>query len=318
MSYRLRKKSIDREVHRVALQQLEGALKEVLTVAEQGRSTAVHEARKHIKKVRALIRLLRPAMGNAFCKGENAALRKAAQRISSIRDAHVRVQTIKKLMTRSRAHRAEFARIREAMVARLQQVLDESRQSDWCKHVAADIERAICSLNDWPLKRLKAKSIRHGLKTACKKARHAVVAARREASDANLHELRKGIKDLWYDLQLLGGNRPAPIKALTKSMRDLGEKLGNDHDLAMLLGARDDNPLPDPADWAALEKTLASHRPQSQRAALRLATTVLNRKPGAFADFVFDLTARPSARRGELLCPGGHAGRVCGVVSGDS
>src|SRR4051794_8517044 len=108
MSYRLRKKSLAREVRRVARQQLEGALKDLLAPSQQGRSTSVHEARKHIKKVRALIRLLRPAMGDAFYKRENAALRKAARKMSPIRDAQVRVQTIEKLMARSPAHRAAF------------------------------------------------------------------------------------------------------------------------------------------------------------------------------------------------------------------
>jgi CHAD domain-containing protein len=77
----------------------------------------VHEARKHLKKVRALIRLLRPATGEAFYKDENAAMRKAAQRMSSIRDSHVRVQTIKKPIAKSGKHRAPaaFARIRTAM-----------------------------------------------------------------------------------------------------------------------------------------------------------------------------------------------------------
>jgi hypothetical protein len=88
MSYRLRKKSLAREVHRVVREELEETLKELLTVNDQARSTAVHEARKHLKKVRALIRLLRPATGEAFYKLENAAMRKAAERMSSIRDSH--------------------------------------------------------------------------------------------------------------------------------------------------------------------------------------------------------------------------------------
>ena len=87
-----------RELRRVAREELEGTLKELLTVNDQARSIAVHEARKHLKKARALIRLLRPAAGKAFYKRENAAMRKAAQRMSSIRDSHVRVQTIKKLI----------------------------------------------------------------------------------------------------------------------------------------------------------------------------------------------------------------------------
>jgi hypothetical protein len=52
MSYRLREKPLVREVRRVAREELEGTLKELLTVNDQARSTAVHEARKHLKKVR--------------------------------------------------------------------------------------------------------------------------------------------------------------------------------------------------------------------------------------------------------------------------
>jgi hypothetical protein len=63
MSYRLRKKSLAREVRRVAREELEGTLKELLTVNDQAWSTAVHETRKHLKKVRALIRLLLPGDG---------------------------------------------------------------------------------------------------------------------------------------------------------------------------------------------------------------------------------------------------------------
>ena len=244
MSYRLRKKSLAREVRRVAREELEGTLKELLTVNDQARSTAVHEARKHLKKVRALIRLLRPATGEAFYKDENAAMRKAAQRMSSIRDSHVRVQTIKKLIAKSGKRRAPaaFARIEAAMDARLRQVIEESEKEDWSKQAAVDIERALCRLDKWPLKRLTTKSIRSGLKAACKKARRALAVARRSATDANLHELRKTVKDLWYDLRLLGGDRPPPIVALTKRLRDLGQRLGDDHDLAMLLAARADNP----------------------------------------------------------------------------
>jgi CHAD domain-containing protein len=288
MSYRLRRKSLAREVHRVAREELEGTLKELLTITDQSRSTAVHEARKHLKKVRALIRLLRPATGDAFYKRENAAMRKAAQQMSSIRDWHVRVQTIEKLIANSGKRRAAaaFARIQAAMKARLDQVIEESEKEDWSKQAAAEIERPLGRLDKWPLKRFTTKSMRSGLKAACKKARRALAVARGSATDANLHELRKMVKDLWYDVRLLRGDRPPPIDALTKRLRDLGQRLGDDHDLAMLLAARADNPLPESSDWEALEKAIASRRPRLQRAALRLSSKALIRKPGAFADFV--------------------------------
>ncbi|MGA7395445.1 MAG: CHAD domain-containing protein [Terrimicrobiaceae bacterium] len=102
----------------------------------------------------------------------------------------------------------------------------------------------------------------------------------------SLFRLRKTVKDLWYHLRLLGGDRPQPIETLTKQLRHLGQKLGDDHDLAMLLAARADNPLPEPGDWATLEKANNLRRPRLQRTALRLASKALIRKPGAFADFV--------------------------------
>ena len=132
---------------RVAREELEGTLKELLTVNDQSRSTAVHEARKHLKTVRALIRLLRPATGEAFYKEENAAMRKAAQRMSPIRDSHVRVQTIEKLTVKSGKRRtpAAFARIPTAMAARLRQVIEESEKEDWSKQAAVEIESALGS-----------------------------------------------------------------------------------------------------------------------------------------------------------------------------
>jgi hypothetical protein len=78
------------------------------------------------------------------------------------------------------------------------------------------MERALCRLDKWPLKRPRTKSIRSGLKAACNKARRALAVARRIVTNANPHELRKTVKDLWYDLRLLGGDRPPPIETMTK------------------------------------------------------------------------------------------------------
>jgi hypothetical protein len=89
------------------------------------------------------------------------------------------------------------------------------------------------------------------------------------------------VKDVWYDLRLLPGNRPPPIKTITKRLRDLGERLGDDHDLAMLIAARSEGDPPQEADWQALEKAIAWRRPRLQRAALRLAAKLFASKPKA-------------------------------------
>ena len=104
------------------------------------------------------------------------------------------------------------------MAARLRQVIEESEKEDWSKQAAIDIERALGRLDEWPLERLTVKSIRSGLKTAYKKARRALAVVRRSATDVNLHELRKTVKDLWYHLRLLAGDRSPQIETLTKRL----------------------------------------------------------------------------------------------------
>jgi hypothetical protein len=66
-------------------------------------------------------------------------------------------------------------------------------------------------------------------------------------------ELR--IYDIIYGFTAaIGQHRSA---ALTKQLRDSGQNSAMNHDLAILLGARADNPLPKPADWEKLEKAVA-------------------------------------------------------------
>ncbi|HKN40971.1 MAG TPA: CHAD domain-containing protein [Acidimicrobiia bacterium] len=60
---------------------------------------AAHDARKRAKKLRALLRLVRPELGDDVYRRENRALRDAARRLSPVRDAWVLVETLDGLVT---------------------------------------------------------------------------------------------------------------------------------------------------------------------------------------------------------------------------
>jgi hypothetical protein len=85
---------------------------------------------------------------------------------------------------------------------------------------------------------------------------------------------------------LLGGDRPPPIVALTKRLRDLGK------DSAMTTIWRCSwrhatiIRCPNPRIGRRLKKATNLRCPRLQRAALRLASKALIRKPEAFVDFV--------------------------------
>jgi CHAD domain-containing protein len=61
------------------------------------RAEDVHLVRTSIKQLRAISRLVRPAIGCALFERENAHLRKAAQRLAFARDTDVARQTLAEL-----------------------------------------------------------------------------------------------------------------------------------------------------------------------------------------------------------------------------
>src|SRR5215218_10746502 len=93
MAYRLSiADDVPGSVRMCAREQLAAAA-ERLEHADEDAVKAVHEARKHLKKTRALLRLVRPALGRKAYRRENDALRDAGLALSGTRDADVRVAT---------------------------------------------------------------------------------------------------------------------------------------------------------------------------------------------------------------------------------
>ena len=83
----------------MALGQLDLAI-ELLSTARNGGpdEDAVHETRKALKRLRALVRLLEPELGAQAFARENAALRDAGRRLAGARDAEVMVGTLDALI----------------------------------------------------------------------------------------------------------------------------------------------------------------------------------------------------------------------------
>jgi len=78
------------------------------------------------------------------------------------------------------------------------------------------------------------RAIRKWLERTYRNGRAAMAEATRDASDENLHEWRKRAKDLRYQLEFLCKAWPGVIDAAADGAHDLGDLLGDDHDLALL------------------------------------------------------------------------------------
>src|SRR5689334_2251019 len=117
MAYRLSTDDLAASFRRVAGEQLGGAaggLEDPDDPVE-----AVHDARKRLKKTRALLRLARPAMRADAFRAYNRELRDQGRALSGARDADVMVETVDLLAARNsrRVKRAHFMAVRERFVS---------------------------------------------------------------------------------------------------------------------------------------------------------------------------------------------------------
>lgn len=94
MAYRFKPgKNLEQELRRIASQQLERASAE-LTDPELAPARAVHQARKRLKKLRGLLRLVHPALDRGIYKHWNRRFRDLGRSLADARDADVLQRTL--------------------------------------------------------------------------------------------------------------------------------------------------------------------------------------------------------------------------------
>ncbi len=227
------KTEIGTALRRAALEQFEMACRELKSQPDDI-DRAVHEARKSIKHLRALLRLVRPELKSAY-KRENRVLRDSARNLSKYRDARASIAAFDDLAAWcGDADLAEkFAAIRAALVKRHEKLFQDGE-------LAAELGQVLDHLNesarrsDVLMHVRNAKTLQKGLEKTYARARRSFSTARESHRGEDLHEWRKRVKYHRYHLQLL---RPAwrkVIKARWKEVKRLSSLLGDEHDLQTL------------------------------------------------------------------------------------
>src|SRR3978361_234526 len=97
MSYQLRhRETLGDNLRRVCRNQIDLAIA-IATEEKETDDTPVHATRKHLKKARATLRLVRKEIGRGLFRQQDHRLRDVGRLISEIRDAEVRLQTVREL-----------------------------------------------------------------------------------------------------------------------------------------------------------------------------------------------------------------------------
>ncbi|MGR3493917.1 CHAD domain-containing protein [Citreimonas sp.] len=283
MSYSFKRsdKSVTYGFRRIALDQIDAALASARD--EDGDLHArIHDIRKRCKKLRGLLRLVRPAF-DAY-KVENRAVRDAARHLSRFRDRTAMLDTLDMLAQDDADIDAEMVKdLRSRLRARRTRAAKGPELGDAMQATIADLSACRERAAEWTLSEKGFDAIAGGLQKTHGRARKAMKAARKKRSAKAMHEWRKRVKYHGYHVRLLKRAFPAMTEPYAQAMSELGEMLGDHHDLAEFQRVLGDETMP-AAPRAALTAPADRMMRRNADAAFALGDLLLAEKPAPFAD----------------------------------
>jgi CHAD domain-containing protein len=197
-------------------------LDDALARLREGGARGVHETRRDCKQLRALLRLLKPQLGQRYAAA-NAGVRDASRALSACREADVLAATAEALFGGDAGLRP-LARLLRAPADADRGALRAAR-----RRLRAERERVA----GWRLAGLAAGQVPDGLQRTWRRARRAFQAARRRPQAAALHEWRKQAKYHRNQLALVAPLWPQG-RARLRGLDTLSDLLGWHHDLHVL------------------------------------------------------------------------------------
>jgi CHAD domain-containing protein len=234
MSYHLRKdETLGDNLRRICRKQIESAIA-VATGEKKTGDSPVHEMRKHVKKARAALRLVRKEIGAGLFREEDCYLRDVGRLTSEIRDAEVRLQTVRELQGISQRGRrgGAYPKLEGMLMMELENFM--AAFAEWQTQTVPILERAGANVDCWPLDHFDCKQLRRAVQRTYKSARKALACAEATPTAENFHRFRTRAKRLWYELRILRPVNPVVLKNLSDDLRSLGNLLGRAHDLSFL------------------------------------------------------------------------------------
>ena len=176
----------------------------------------VHSLRARCKKLRGMLRLVRPMLGDEVYKDQDAQYRAAAKELAGSRDRDVALKTLGTLGIETESH--GHADVPADSVTRSLEILSACR----------------AAVDAWPLAVAGFDELAPGFSRTYTKCLDAWAAVQLDPTDLNYHQLRKNAKYHWYHVRVLERINKKKIRERRHKLRDLQLTLGDAHDLYML------------------------------------------------------------------------------------
>jgi CHAD domain-containing protein len=286
MAYRFKHgETIPQSVKRIASEEMTAAIGHLRGKRGAPKVESVHEVRKSLKKTRALLRLVRPQLGE-FYDDENVRLRDTGHQLSELRDAGALIGVLDQLRKRSHSAAAakSFSSVRRVLSEQKRQLEEAPAARGLRPQLTAALKQAQRTIRYWPLETDGFDAIEAGLERTFRDGRNAMARARKTGRREDFHEWRKRVKDHWYHVRLLQKIWGDVMIAYEQSLKDLEDALGEDLNLAILeervkaMASQNGHSVKAPL----LAKTIDGARKEYRERALEIGRRVYAEKPREF------------------------------------
>ncbi len=211
---------------------------DLMTRPAPTRETAVHQARKSFKRIRAALRLVRDEIGQDWYRRENIFYRDASRLLAAVRDSTVMVLTLGDV-TDQFAHVVapqEFDSIRFKLLARHERIAHELLdEQDVLATVAGLMAEGRPRIEETPIGAAGFAAFDNGLRRVYRRGRRALELTLADPDDpVKFHQWRKRVKYLWYHMDILRPAWPVMLHDTARELHIVSDFLGDAHDLVQL------------------------------------------------------------------------------------
>lgn len=250
----------------------------------------IHEVRKALKKLRAIVRLVRQCTSNY--SSENKFYRDLGRLVSEYRDKTAVLESLTRLNECYSDHlynRTFNAFFNSLELERKNYFKNHYEIEKPLEQITNEIEKHKVEFTGFEVESFE--DILPGIRKVYKRGARALKTVQTSATTENFHEWRKRTKYLRYQLEMLMTAWPHMITAWEESLHDLSDLLGDDHDYAVLsdkASELQESGFKSPKEYELFLALVQYQRQKKQKEAIILGSKIYLDPPQLFADRIKD------------------------------
>jgi CHAD domain-containing protein len=250
---------------------------------------AIHEIRKSFKRIRALLKFS-PNYHQKDVENLVTEIKKLGKVLAPSRESNVNIQILERLSEEIQSVQSDKLTELKMLFAEEHKVILEDALKDRkvfmeIQVLVYDIERKIL---DWILHIEQQIDVREQICLNYEKAFNLFKQIKKADQDSELHDLRKHLKVLMYQIEFVRNDQPRFFKLKYNELRKLTERLGESHDCSVFLNDLKQNDFDiGTTELVLLEKQILTQFDLKNQKMIKRIQKFFSDFPEVFKDMVY-------------------------------